>query len=383
MKTACADTSTMRFLTGLLVLLVPCLVYAQVNEYVEVDPEPISIGPVPCSFGTVTGSAQLTNTDSEEIIFTGLSLSGRDSARFGFSVSIPFRIGPGASRNITIRFSPTCSDGAGEREAKLTLTSARGSLFIPLQGILVNSGDIVVDQITVPDIAVRVGDTFDLPIIVSNITPSPEIGAWTAEMSFNASVMTPVDPDERGTIASGIHTINLSRSGVIVNPLDTIATVRMIALLGDAQSTQVSLGRFYWRKDDRYTTRLFTRVPDLTDGMVTIADVYHDPRNNTPRLVNTAPGTLSLLIAPNPLTEESVIRIGYDADQHPVTLDVYSALGEKIVSLKSDLPGPPDETEPRVEADIPIVPEDLPGPGIYFVRLVSNTQSLSRLLFVE
>ena len=383
MKTAVADSSIMRFLTGLLVLFVPCLVQAQVHDYIKVDPEPISIGPVPCSFGTVTGSAQLTNTDSDEIIFTGLSLSGRDSARFSVSIAIPFRIGPGASRNITVRFFPTCSNGAGEREAKLTLTSARGSLSIPLQGILVNSGDIVVDQITVPDIPVNVGDTFDLPVIVTGFTPSPDVGAWTAQMSFNASVMTPADPDERGSITSGLHTIDLSRSGVTVNPRDTIATVRMIALLGDARSTQVTLSRFYWRKDDRYTTRLFTRVPDLTSGVVTIADIYHDPRNDAPRLVNTAPGTLSLLIAPNPLSDESLISIGYDADQHPVALDIYSALGEKIVNLKSGLPGPPDEAEQRVEADIPIAPQDLPGPGLYFVRLVSSTQSLSRLLFVE
>ncbi len=372
----------MRFLATFIVLFSPCLLLAQVDQFVKVNPEVVNIGSIPCSFGTITSRVQLTNTDTEAVTFTGLSISGKDSSLFSVSIALPFRLSAGASRTLTVRFFPSCSE-LGERSAKLTLASARGTLFIPLEAQLIDPSEIVVDEITIPDLRINVGDTFDLPIIVTDFTPATEIASWALQMSFNASVITPLDPEQRGIIASGKHTINMVGNLQTSSNVDTLAVIRMVALLGDAESTEVNLTQFSWHHGDQFNTRVYTRVPQLLDGSVSIADIYHDPRNNTPRLVNAEKGTLALSVVPNPVTAASLITIGYDAHQHPVTLIIYSALGEVILNLNSELPGSLGTNQRRVQAEIPISPDDLPGPGVYFVRLVSSEMSLSRLLFVE
>ncbi|MBI3259772.1 MAG: T9SS type A sorting domain-containing protein [Ignavibacteriae bacterium] len=231
------------------------------------------------------------------------------------------------------------------------------------------------------NISASPGETVNLPLILDSIKGKPNIEAigidhYTATLRFNATLLTPLVESQRGKIENGFQTIMITGGYSGQGNSDTLATIPMVAGLGDAESTPIDLIDFHWFGIAGDT---ITSTNGLKSAIFTLKDVFNHSKDGK-RLINPQEGRISLSIEPNP-TSSLPISIILGGEILPnSTLIIYNTIGRKVADLTSQLSTVPiggsaptyiSFTQPNLSQ------------GVYFVRLASGEFSIVRPLIYQ
>ncbi len=186
-------------------------------------------------------------------------------------------------------------------------------------------------KITVPDLSVKVGHTFDLPVIVENLDDGmQQPDKYAFYLSFNASVLAPQGSFREDTTIFGIRYVLVE--GPItkrINDGDTLLRIPFTAGLGDAVMSLVRIRDFGWFEQGR-----LLRVNNYyRNGTITINDIFYD--NDIPRLVTNNQTDLYIYPLPKPITEDFAVRIKYKGSP---SLALFTVNGEIIAEYSGDIP---------------------------------------------
>jgi hypothetical protein len=231
------------------------------------------------------------------------------------------------------------------------------------------------------DITAAPGEVVNLPLILDSVKAKPTIQTagvdhFTATLRFNATLLTPLEESQRGTIENGFQTVTITGnySGQLKG--DTLAVIPLVAGLGDAESTPIEMLDFHW----------FGIAGDTIAGsngfksaIFSLKDVFNHSKDGK-RLINPQEGSLTLTIEPNP-TSVLPIPIAVSGDILPnATLIIYNSLGNQVANLSERLHfAIAAGTNP---ATISYAANIFPK-GLYFIRLASGEFSIVRPLVYE
>lgn len=170
------------------------------------------------------------------------------------------------------RILVACSDGPRIYQDPET-TTGETAISQAFWSIVANTGANV--NVYIPDRSGYVGDVIEAPVIIDDAGSAFAAGATeiSLNVSFNSTMLAPVDATPKGTIANGRRTIPLTLE---LDPEDSILTVlRFLVALGNDSVT-------------------FFQITDLTPNNATVTASSIDGRFSTlgicleggPRLVN-------------------------------------------------------------------------------------------------
>jgi hypothetical protein len=166
----------------------------------------------------------------------------------------------------------------------------------------------------------------------------------------------------RGKVDDSTHTITIE--GAVQS--DTLLVFQGVAALGNADFTNVRLLNCTFSGLVNNRDLILT----LTDGRLTITDIW---RYGGPRLVGGVRPEPVLVIQPNPAITTATIRLF--RVQLGCTVTITDITGRECAVIR------PVVNPQSGEASIDITPGLVRG--IYFVRVVSGTQSAVKALFAE
>lgn len=225
------------------------------------------------------------------------------------------------------------------------------------------------------------GETVNLPLILDSIKGKPNIAAigidhYTATFRFNATLLTPLAESQRGKIENGFQIITVSGTYSGQSNGDTLASIPMVAGLGDAETSPIDILEFHWFGVAGDT---ITSSNGLKSAVFTLKDVFVHSTDGK-RLINPQEGNISLSIEPNP-TSTLPISIVYGGELMPnTTLIIYNTIGREVANLSSQLTSVPigGSAPTYIKFTQPNLTQ-----GVYFVRLASGEFSIVRPMIYE
>lgn len=225
------------------------------------------------------------------------------------------------------------------------------------------------------------GETVNLPLILDSIKGKPNIQAigldhYTGTLRFNATLLTPLAESQRGTIENGFQTITVSGTYSGQSSGDTLASIPLVAGLGDAESTPIDILEFHWFGVAGDT---ITSYNGLKSAVFSLKDVFNHSKDGK-RLINPQEGNISLSIEPNP-TSTLPISIVFGGEILPsATLIIYNTIGREVANLSSQLASVPigGSAPTYIRFTQPNLTQ-----GVYFVRLASGEFSIVRPMIYE
>lgn len=231
------------------------------------------------------------------------------------------------------------------------------------------------------DVSCASGEVVTLPLILDTIAAKPSIQSagidhFIATVRFNATLLTPTDESQRGTISNGFQTATLTGKYAGQLSGDTLAVMQLTAGLGDAESTPIEILSFTWLGVAGDT---IASKNSVKSAVFRLTDVWTDPTHGV-RLINPQEGMMSLSIEPNP-TVSLPVTIAFGGEIEPTaTLMVYTLMGRQIGDFSRQLRSalPSGGGAGTVQISIPNLAK-----GVYFVRLASGENSIVRSLLVE
>ncbi|MEN9281277.1 MAG: hypothetical protein RL594_212 [Bacteroidota bacterium] len=227
---------------------------------------------------------------------------------------------------------------------------------------------------------VRIGDTLavDVQLAASGPIDVPEnIKQLTFDVSYNPTLLIPIRTEKQTlTVRNGRQVLSTVLDGfaggsLAVDRTTTIATVRFVVALGDAEFTPLTL------ESAAYTTTGDVRKTlDDVSTRVNVTNVwrYQDGRS---RLVNPLQGVLVLDVDPNPVATVSTMRVR-NLPTNGGHLIIADATGLVVADLTQDLrSGARDFTIASSGAADVVVPR-----GTYLARLAVESELGGTLLSV-
>ena len=188
-----------------------------------------------------TVTAVVKNIGSGPLSISGTAQLGPDMTQFSvLSGGGAFTLGPGESRSMDLRFSPTRSGGTsgsvgfyhdGVNSPAVMHLFGRG---ITLAGMAV---------LGIDTIRARVGELVHIPVYLleqQNLVSSGTTGFYS-ELRFNSTLLSPIGDTPQGKIAKGERTILLDNLPVQPDARGALTNLRFIATLGDAEGTPLRL----------------------------------------------------------------------------------------------------------------------------------------------
>lgn len=311
-----------------------------------------------------------TNTGSLPLELVSIAVDNTD-----YSVTpvqpLPVQLTPGESVSAVVQYN-----GAGD-PVDATLSAQYNK---PCTGI--DFVTITADSQPVPKVVVRIpvqhrklGEVFSLPLIVDTLgvqgLQSAGITRFQSTIAFNATMMTPVQPSHRGTIVSGWHIVEVE--GELVHRRgDTLASLPMLAALGNASFTPVDIRSLRWYEThtprEVYTT--------LQPGELYITDIKKGQH------VNPAAVPFAVALAPIPTGEMLVVRVDRIPTTAGAVLEVFNASGVRVADWSNDLFSLSGSTDTGYSGSIQ---KNIAGlaSGVYYCRLSLWNYSLVRSFVVR
>lgn len=185
--------------------------------------------------------------------------------------------------------------------------------------------------IRIPDLNVKIGEKFDVPIILDSFKIGDKENLFSFGIEFNSSVLTPTNELERGNIENGIHKLTFFKyfeKNNIKNG-DTITKINFLALLGNSPATDLKFSYFIV-KDFKGPTVVKSFVDD---GSVRISDIYY--YDSIPRLVQAKENALKIKLSQNPVKSDFDVTLSYFGN---VRLKIYDLNGSLISDLSRNIP---------------------------------------------
>jgi WD40 repeat protein len=298
------------------------------------------------------GSMTLTNRSTIDVTIT--QAASNDP---GFAVpaaALPLVIPAGGSRTLPVRFTPT---GAGAAHGSIILlaTPCNRSILCEVSGTTAPA-----TTVTLPAIEAAPGERVILPITVTGDDRSAAgtVG-FTATLRFNASLLMPTGSTPRGIVTGGERRIVID--GERLPGATELARLEFIALLGNADSTPITIESFAWSDSA-------SAPPLLHDGAFTLRNLCI---TGPTRLVDRGDGAALKAIRPNPASARSTIEFA-TLETGITRLFVTDMLGRRVATI---IDGELPPGAHSVEADLSGLPQ-----GSYFCVLETPTERRSGAL---
>lgn len=355
-----------------LILLIS--IFTTVNaKLIEIKPDSVFLGSFESGSDAVFKTIELKNLINSNVIIKGSEFIQNDEKLFSTERSFPINIDVNSSAKIEFKFTPS-SAKPGLKKAKYLLIirepeEERDTIILTAE--IKESIVKGFTSISIPNITAKVGEKFDLKIVLNQFENKSDINNFSFRLSFNATAMTPILPDQRGKIEYNQHIITIN--GKITNDIksgDVLVSIPMVAGLADMQYSDVSVTDFKWFFNDRYIEHEIK----IQNGIFELTDLYFE--NGIPRLISEKPTNLNLEILENPAKDYVKLNLYYNGE---VKLFAYNLLGSFFKDFSSFVPyhtnlGNENITLNRLYFG---------SKGLYFIKLISQNSSASKLLFVE
>ncbi len=324
-------------------------------------------------------SVLLENCNDRVISLNSFSFSNNQESLFSLEPANTINIPPGGNRIIRIHYRqggaqvPPAQTGLKLASIKLLRDNDEVLVDLPIRANVVEerTAGEVTDAVTIPAISAAPGEEFLLPVILTKFMPRRNLVGYSCRISFNASVMTPVDPDTRSIVANGKQTLLLNpvnAQGLDFAVGDTLHQIPMIAMLGNVAVSTMEIEGFSFivRSADRPLDNI-----DLQHGVFSLDGLYYE--DGIPRLVNPNQGPLEIEIVPNPLIDEASVFVKYFG---PTELGIFDALGNPLRDLSRILPRNENSFTSTLPRSV------FPAPGLYFLWLRTPDFSMTRIIVV-
>jgi hypothetical protein len=222
-------------------------------------------------------------------------------------------------------------------------------------------------EVSIPDIsAAEPGDTIRVPVEVSDLTGA-EIGAFEFSISYDPVVISFVDSDSSGTIASGmLLASNAPEAGLL-----KVGAASAIPISGAGTLMRLEMEVLdYGNSTLEWTHFLFSGVKvgefpefQLSNGSV-VVDTEAEPDPADWALAQNYP---------NPFRSETTIEYALTEAAH-VTIEVYDALGRVVATLV-------DERQPSGQHEATLNAGHLAN-GVYFYQIEAEDFVMTREMVV-
>lgn len=206
-----------------------------------------------------------------------------------------------------------------------SLDQCQTSAFVTITGTCDNSGPDARALVRIDSAGVKVGQRFNLPIILQESTNLDGAGYfdWEAEVTFNPMVVvgSGSTPDCFVENQYSPCTITVRGTRPSQQQTGTLANLDFTAILGNAAETGVALTAFTWLEDTDFVT-------EMIDGHVLITDICEE---GGIRLLDPKSEAFSIRVYPTPATTVLTIDIRGLGSQ-PGTWTLSNYVGQQIGS---------------------------------------------------
>jgi hypothetical protein len=342
-------------------------------KLIEIKSDSVFLGKFENGSSPVSKVIEVKNISKLPVVIKGLEFIQNDENLFFSEQRPPVNIDVNAVAKIQFKFNPS-SPKPGIKKAKYVILikepeEERDTIIITaeitapiLKGFT---------SIYIPDIKAKVGDKFDLKIILDKFENKSDINNWSCKLSFNSTSFTPVLPSQRGKIEYNLHTINLS--GKISNDIksgDVLISIPMIAGLGDLHFSEINLKDFQWFFNDR----LVEHEIKIKNGIFELTDLYYE--NGIPRLITEKTKDLNLEIPENPANEYIKLNLFYIGE---VKLFAYNLIGSFFRDFSSYVP----YHSALGNEYITLNRQYFGSKGLYIIKLINQNSSATKILFLD
>lgn len=299
---------------------------ADIDAAVLDAPSDVDLGPSPIGVSTAPMQLSLVNNAAWPVRFERVSVS---SARLDVQAPPAGVVPPGGDLTLTVGMQP---DGPGEQVDTLLLYYSEPC--VTTDTVLfrcTGTGDVVDLRFSVNELVGAPDDTVDIVISVDRDLSRFARGDWTATLSFNPSMLYPLDYKVQGTLSSGMQLdaqydqlrgiVSLSSTGAPVTG-NAVVIVRCLVLVGDAVETPLHL-------ENAHLLHPVFRTVEQRAGRFTLDGYCLDEGN---RLVRARAGFWLSQVAPQPAGSQASVTFGIGEDG-PVSLRLYDANGREAAVL--------------------------------------------------
>lgn len=251
-----------------------------------------------------------------------------------------------------------------------------GMAYSTIGGALLSTYPYLKAVVSADTITANIGDTVSISVRLDSLVLPPRIINYPLselqfDVTFNATVLTPTKPEDRGEIRDGLQYASFSVVPSSLKVGDTLANLSMICGLGDAEGSLVQINGLTWLSSNTKDT--VSSILSQQSGAVMIKDVWKD--NQGARLINPNQGSINISVSPNPIVTQAVAIISTrDTTQTSMVLKLYNSLGEEVLDITPTLVVQRNGTiEGYIERGV------LPS-GTYFIRASKGDRSVVRIV---
>jgi hypothetical protein len=331
-----------------------------------------------------------TNNTNQKFVIDKFEFKGRDKDFFkilDFSGIEKGEIDKFSSLTITLKFPVLIPPTPGAKFAALLFhfpanqfNKNLDSLFvIYLIGNILPEPPPTLKEYTleIPKINAKIGESFKLPVLFKQIPVIPDNQTDNVKfsISFNETMMTPENPNQRGRFLDGnqIVDVNLNTNLQDIKVGDTLYSIDCIAGLGNSIETPIAIIdstiRFF--KGQRPLYNIKTRI---IEGSLTISDIYIG--DTIPRLITNFVNDLAIKLDNTSIKDNSNLNLYYSGKVKFVVLDLLGNIVKDYSNIMMAHNLLSDE-QFVLERNIFITK------GIYLLRLTKNETSVTKLILVE
>ena len=243
----------------------------------------------------------------------------------------PVDIAPGDSMVITLAFTPDVP--AMKEDSILLRYSAPCETTLPVHVQYDGQGDILLFDVIAGDASGAPDDTVAIPLLLTRDITGLNIREWDATLSFNGSMLYPVDVIGEGTLSAAMqltHDWDAAAGRVTVHADggrldgdgDLLAYVRCLVLIGDDSTTAL-------RPADADFRHPALQVERYRDGRFTLTGYC---LADGTRLVGRSGGLLLAPPTPHPVSTTATVRYTLPFDgEHALVL--YDAQGREAATV--------------------------------------------------
>ena len=225
-------------------------------------------------------------------------------------------------------------------------------------------------EIDIPDLNAKVGDKFEMPIILNKFDETLNINKFTISISFDASIMCLDTQITTSRINYGNNIISLTKE-FKKNPKagDVLFSIPMIAALGDVVKSDIVIGEANWYSNNLPIENIIT----FKNGSLAISDIFY--YGTTPRLITKIIDTLEIELPENIITSDFQTEIKYNGI---AKFQIYSYFGNLIYEY-SNLTVHKDYIDELVTINRSI----FSAKGVYILKLSNELDFVSKMIVVE
>jgi len=186
------------------------------NHSLAIPDRPVvGVSPANLAFGavavgsTATKNVTVTNTGGTGLDVTNVTVTGPDADAFDVPGPIPDVLAPGASRTLTVAFSPNAS---GDRTATLEIATNDSATPVVAVDLAGGSGGVSVASLSASNATVRSGDLVNVSVTLTNTDATATTTNVTLQFDGRtvAAWNATLDGGESGTLRFALNTSGLS-----------------------------------------------------------------------------------------------------------------------------------------------------------------------------